>query len=195
MNTPNVEELVSGLSSWLARFGSRLRQAVVAVAALAALAGLVAVGLGLAAWHSSTAIVVLVVVLLAPALVVPAWLAWRVRPLTKAVSQPDELVRQARSYVSSLSAGPQVNALIKQVSEVASHGDRRLRGVWKSSKLVRQLVEVAKPDPTAQPLVAAFTPERLRGLWAGLITAWWLWLISLGVSVVAGLTLVARAIT
>mgnify|MGYP003527811807 CR=1 FL=1 len=108
-----IERLASGMGTWLPRMARRARQAVLVVAGFAGLTGVVALVLGLAAWHDPVGEAVVVLVVTLPAVAAPVMTARKLRPLTAAVAQPDETARQARAYfapdswaASSAGSGP-----------------------------------------------------------------------------------------
>ncbi|MEO6629227.1 MAG: hypothetical protein ABIP03_11745 [Aquihabitans sp.] len=191
----DLERLVSGLGSWLASFARRSRQLILLVAGLASGAGLLAMALAVAAWHDPASVGVMVAILCLPAVLAPVVVARRIRPLSKAAADPTETTRQAREYFASLRPSSELSSLITKASDLHRGGPKLgVRSIWKTSKLVGQLVQNVTPDPVRQPLLAAFEPERLRKVWTSLFVAGWLWFAAVLVSFVAAFALIVRVI-
>lgn len=191
-----IERVAAGMATWLPRMARRARQAVLVVAGFAGLTGVVALVLGLAAWHGSLGEVVVVLVVTLPAVAAPVMTARKLRPLTAAVAQPDETARQARAYFATATRSVELDELVARAANVHQRGDQvRLGGIWRTSRLVATVVGRVRPDPATQPLLAAFSPTNLKAAWLGVIISWWLWLVALFLAMAAGLTLAVDAVT
>src|SRR5690606_22681028 len=117
-----------GMGGFLTQVARRLRQGATVVATLAAVLGVVALALGLWAWHESTALAVVVAVICVPAIAAPVFVLRRLRPITEAVAHPDEAARQARSYFAGLQSTPELNQLVSEAAAIQrSSGGVRLR--------------------------------------------------------------------
>jgi len=186
----------STLANLLVGFAIRVRRAVTAIAVVAAVGGLTACVLGIAAWHDSTPAVVLVVLIGVAAVAAPLLVAYRARPIATAVAKPTETATEAKAYFSSLPASFDLEALAQRVQSVRqTQGSRRL---WTLAQGVRQVTDLTgrvAPDPKVQPLLGAFTPARLRGLWWASLASLWLWFISMLIAGLALLTLLVGSIT
>jgi hypothetical protein len=69
-----------------------------------------------------------------------------------------------------------------------------VRGLYRTGRQLGSVVGTIAPDPRTQPLLAAFQPSRLRGIWQAFLLSWWLWILSSLVAIVAVFALVADAI-
>lgn len=193
---PDVERLVAGLGGFLSQLARRVRQAAMGLAGLAAAIGLVALVLGVWAWHDSVLQLAVLAVICVPAVLAPLFVIRRLKPIAEAVAHPDEAARQARSYFSGLPATPELQELVDEAAGLQrGTGKVRLRGAFRSARLLGSLVEAISPDPRTQPLVAAFHPARLRGIWLAAIASWWLAMVSSVVAIVAAVSLLADAIS
>ena len=196
-----IERLVAAMGGWLSTFAKRSRQTILAVAALSSLAGFAGLTVGLIAWHDSAARTVVVAIICVPAALAPFVVSRRIRPLTDAVAQPDEVARQARTYFAGLPSTTELNDLVGLVVQSDSSGQSgtgrrmKLRTLFKASRMVGDVVERAKPDPITMPLLSAFQPTRLRGIWFSMMLSVWLWMLASLVAVIAGMALVVRALS
>ena len=191
-----IERLASGMGTWLPRMARRARQAVLVVAGFAGLTGVVALVLGLAAWHDPVGEAVVVLVVTLPAVAAPVMTARKLRPLTAAVAQPDETARQARAYFATATRSVELDELVTRAASVHQKGDKvRLGGIWRTSRLVGSVLGRVRPDPATQPLLAAFTPTNLRTVWLGVIVSWWLWFVALFMAIAAAFTLAVDVVT
>ncbi len=193
---PDLERLVTGLGTFLCHLATRVRQGAVVLATMAASVGVVALVLGLWAWHDSVPTLVLLVLVCGPAIAAPIFVVRRLRPITEAVAHPDEAARQARSYFSGLQSTPELDQLVQQAAGMQRSGGKlRLRGAFRSARLLGSLVDSIAPDPRTQPLVAAFSPVRLRSIWLAVLLSWWMAVLASLFAVVAVVTILIDAIS
>ncbi len=191
----DLDRLVTGLGAFFTQLARRVRQGATAVAGLAAAMGVVALILGEWVWHDEPAAAVLVALVCLPAIAAPLFVLKRLRPITDAVEHPDEAARQARSYFAGLQSTPELNQLVTEAAGLQrASGKVRLRGGFRSVRLISSLVESVAPDPKTQPLVAAFAPSRLRSIWLGVLTAWFFAIVAWTLAIVAAVSLIVESI-
>lgn len=192
---PDLERLVAGLGSFLCHLARRVRQVAIVLATMAASVGVVALVLGVWAWHDSIPTLVLLALICGPAIAAPLFVVRRVSPLTEAVAHPDEAARQARSYFAGLQSTPELDRLVKEAAGMQRSGGKlRLRGAFRSARLLGSLVDSIAPDPRTQPLVAAFSPVRLRSIWLAVLVSWWMAVLASLFAVVAAVTILIDAV-
>lgn len=195
MAVDDLERLAGTLGTFVAQVAVRIRQAALVVASLAGAAGLVALVLGFWAWHDDTATLVLVALVCVPAALTPVFAYRRLKPIAEAVAHPDETARQARSYFAGLHGSPELDQLVQQAAGLSRAGrGMRLRGLYRSTRLLGSVIGSVAPDPRTQPLVAAFQPTRLRSIWLAVLWSWWLWMLAFAIAVVATANLLVDAV-
>lgn len=149
---------------------------VVAIVVLAI--GVAALALGLLAWGSSTAGIVVVAVLSVPGVVGPVMVWRRVGAVVRAVSHPEQVATQARDLVGQLRASPELDELAARLGGLRRDDGPvrevgRLRKGIKVAHLGSQVIGQAQPDRSRHPQLVPFTPERLGSLWRWVpVTLW-----------------------
>ena len=191
----DVGRLVDGMARWLPRFARRMQQVVLIMSWLAGLTGVVALLVGLWAWHDPAIEAAVPLVFTVPAVIAPYLAVRRIRPLAAAVSQPEETARQARSYFAGLPQSPELDELIRRAAASRGRGDSlKVGGAWRTSRLLGKVVGKFTPDPQTQPLVAAVAPSNLKVAWLWVIVSWWAWIVALIVGFAAATSLAVEAI-
>jgi hypothetical protein len=151
--------------------------------------------LGLWAGGSEPALVLVVLVVAAPAIAIPLYVARRASALADAVTHPGEVLSQARDLARGLTDGPELRSLASQLrrrGRRAAGGAGRLRRALRSGRLVVAVIGLAGPDPARHPMLVPFTPERLRRLWFAVLAGLWWWLAA---AVLAGVALLAVVVS
>lgn len=199
-----AEEVLARLSAdgggQLARAVGWLARAIRAVAALAGATGVLALVLGLAAWGGSLLGAALVLVVCAPAVAAPVYVARRTTALATAASHPRELAEEARDLVTRVRSSAELAALARQLgrrdatSRRGGAPRRRLGRGLGVLRLASTVVGQARPDAQRHPLLVPFRPERLRATWLAVVVSLWAWLATSVLALVAVVALLARAL-
>lgn len=176
------------LAKSLAITGRGLRGLIFAIATLAALIGVIAMVVGVLSWQHADHWriplgIVIVVVLCLPAVALPFLVHRRLAPLTRAVEHPENLLAEAKDYVSDVRS----NTELSDLAAIATSGPTRfwkVGSLWSATKLITAFTARVTPDARRQPLLAAFMPVYLRTLWFSLIVT--LWAVVVAVVVLGG---------
>ena len=190
-------ELASGDGTRLARYGARVQIGVWLLALPVVGTGALALLVGVAAWRDEPVALALVVLLCAPAIGRPLYVARRAAQLARAASHPRELAEQAHDLVTRVRDSAELRTLAGRVAQRSARGralpGRRggLRGAVGFARLASTVIGQARPDDQRHPLLVPFTPERLRLTWTALGLALWGWLVALVVLVVSAPVLLA----
>ncbi|UQE76675.1 hypothetical protein MYK68_09000 [Gordonia sp. PP30] len=175
--------------------GRGLRLLIFAIAALAALLGVIAMAVGIVTWRHADQwrlpIGVMIVILLClPAVALPIVAHRRLAPLTRAIERPDNLARQARDYAADVRSGTELSDLASLAAD-APTTLWRPGTLWRMARLVGAFTARVTPDAERQPLLAAFMPVYLKTLWLVLVVT--VWALGVAVVVLAGSLIAALA--
>ncbi len=176
----------SRVEDGIGHLGSLLRGIKVGVQVLAMgvlLIGLLAVGLGLAAFHGSVLAVVFVVLVAIPAIIGPLYFRRRVSALVDAASHPAEVADEARDLLGRVRQdGAGLGDLANRLRGAETSGGGA-NPIARRSKLVRAVgiaraasgvLGMFEPDSKLHPHLVPLRPERVRSLW------WWLIISAIG---------------
>ena len=183
-------ELASGDGGRLVRYSARANTVVRLLAAVICAVGVVALLMGLAAWRSSPVAMVVIALLCAPAVLLPIYVVRRTGALAEAAAHPREVAAQAHQLVGRVRDSRDLQTLARTVrsrGDADGRGGRRL-GLRRAVTVARSasaVVGQAQPDPDHQPLLVAFTPDRLAKTWSAAIWSLWGLLLALAVLVVS----------
>lgn len=180
----------------LVRLACGASRGVRLLALAAGLTGLVALVLGVAAWHDPWYEAVVVALVCLPAVAGAAYVARRARQLAAAATHPQEVAAQARDLLGRVRTSPELSRLATRVRErrLAASGAGRVRGMWQLARLATTVVGQAQPDPDRHRYLVPFAPERIRNTWLGVVVTLWGWAVAAVVAVVAALTLLVRQV-
>lgn len=189
-------ELAELTGSYLRGDGTRLARTtrlasfvLVAIALSVAATGMLALAVGLWAWHDPIIAAVAVACLCAPAIVAPVLVARHVLLLGRAAGHPRELADQARDLVTRLQASPELRNLFavavgrgrggrSRAVDDAGRARRGLRGALHTTRLLTTVIGLAGPDPDRHPLLVGLTPARLRTTWLAIGWSLWGWVMA-----------------
>ncbi|WP_421121340.1 hypothetical protein ACE2AJ_08355 [Aquihabitans daechungensis] len=160
----------------------------------AAATGLVALVLGVWAWHESLPGSVIAVVGGGTTLAVAVFVLTRIRALAQAVKHPSETLSQAQDLVLRAKGSPELHRLAGQVrarKAAKAAGLGRFRRALGTGRLISRVIGLASPDPERHRYLVPFAPDRLRNLWLAILVGLWAWLVS---AVIASLALLSLAI-
>ena len=191
----DLQRLVTGLGEWVSRFARALRRAVVVVAVILAGTAVVALALGLWAWGDTPLGVLVVLVLTLPGVAAPVVSARRTRALAAAAADPAATTQQARSLFARVRSGTELSTLVDRALTLERGSGRTIRGLWRAGRALGAVVASVRPDPETEPLLLAFEPVRLRSTWWFLLASIWMWLVSLTLCFVAGLSVAIDLVT
>ena len=158
------------------------------------LTGLVALLLGVWAWHHSLPGAALAVVAGVPTIAVAIYVLVRIRALARAVKQPGRTLAQAQDLVMRAKGSPELHRLARRVASRGTKreaGVGRLRHALRSGRLISAVIGLAGPDPKEHDLLVPFTPARLKTLWLAVTVGLWAWLVC---AVIASLAFLSLAI-
>ncbi|MFT3899547.1 MAG: hypothetical protein QM728_04770 [Gordonia sp. (in: high G+C Gram-positive bacteria)] len=170
-----------------------MRWLILGIVVAAALLGIAAIVVGVAAWHGFShwhlPIGILIVVLAClPAVLLPLWVHKRTLPLTQAIEHPKDLLAQAHLYATNFTS----NADLSAFTSVAKRKHRfRPTNLWKMTKALAVTTERVQPSMDTEPLLAAFMPVYLKTLWVIVLVTAWALVAALVVLVVSVIALVA----
>lgn len=171
--------------------GRSLRMVILTIATLAALLGVLAIGIGVFTWrhvdHWQLPIgPIVVTVLCAPAVLLPLLVHRRLAPITRAIEHPENLVAQARDYASDVRNGTE----LAELTAIATGPTKiwKPASLWRLTSVVTSFTARINPDPQRQPLLAAFMPIYLKTMWLALLVTLWALLVAV---VVLGGSLIA----
>lgn len=192
-------EVSAGGGQRLASTVHLLRRVVWVIAALAAITGLVALVLGMAAWGHSLLGILFVLVACSPAIAAPVYVARRTSAIAHAAAQPKEMARQAKDLLTGLRSSPELVSLVNRLRRGAGAGASaprrgRLRRGVTMLRLTSAVVGLASPDPKRHALLVPFRPERLHATWVAVIVSLWAWLAAAVVALLATVVLLGRAL-
>lgn len=173
-----------------------VRNVVVLACVGAALTGSFALALGLNAWRHEAPGLVLAVVVGIVGTVAPLYVARRVIQLATSLTQPDQVVAQAKDLVVQAKGSPelgQLAGLVRRRGARRPEGIGRLRRAVASGRTISAVIGLAGPDPVRHPLLVPFTPVRLRALWLAITVSLWAWIVAAVVAALAFVVLVLRA--
>lgn len=174
--------------------GRGLRLLIFSLAGVAALLGVIAMVVGVAAWRHADQWrlpmgVIVVVLLCLPAVTLPFVVHRRLAPLTRAIERPENLAAQARDYVSDVRSGTE----LADLAAIAGKPSRAWRpgSLWRMARLVGAFTTRVTPDAERQPLLTAFMPVYLKTLWLVLIVCGWALAVAVVVLAVSLLAVLA----
>lgn len=173
---------------------SVVHRTIEVICAAAAATGLVALVLGVWAWHSSLPGAALAFVGGAVTLAVAIYVLVRVRALAVAVKHPTEVLAQAQDLVLRAKGSPELHKLAGKVrarKAAKAAGLGRARRALSTGRLISSVIGLASPDPERHRYLVPFTPDRLKNLWLAILAGLWAWLIS---AVIASLAFLSLAI-
>lgn len=151
--------------------------------------GLVGALLALLLLRDQTGLLVVALLLCAPALVGPLLAGTRLRHLARSLEQPDEVAAQARDLGARLRDSAELRQLADRVRSGSAASGRsggrsrtepsgepsrtrrsrrsggRIRRAFGTARLASAVLGQTGPDPRRHALLVPFTPTRLRGLW------------------------------
>ncbi len=169
--------IAAALARSLAITGRGLRLLIFSIAALAALAGVLAMVVGALSWRHADHWrlplgVIIVIVLCLPAVTLPFLVHRRLVPITRAIEHPDALTRQALDYVGDVRSGTE----LADLAAIAAEGPAkfwRIGSLMSATRIIATFTSRVTPNSDRHPLLAAFMPVYLKTLWlALLVTAW-----------------------
>jgi hypothetical protein len=164
---------------------------------VAAATGLVALVLGVWAWHSSLPGAVIAAVGGVVTIAVAAYVLVRIRALALAVRNPGETLSQAQDLVMRAKGSPELHRLAASVRNrkaAKAAGLGRFRRALSTGRLISSVIGLASPDPKQHAYLVPFTPERLRNLWLAILVGLWAWLIAAVISSLAFLSLAIQSL-
>ena len=189
----------------LARAGSRgasiaiatVHRTIELLCIAAGLTGLVALLLGVWAWHNSLPGAAVAVASGIPTIAVAVYVLVRTRDLAAAVRQPARTIAQAQDLVVRAKGSPELHQLARRA--VARGGRReagvgRMRRAIRSGQLISAVIGLAAPDPKEHDLLVPFTPARLKMLWLAITIGLWAWLVAAAIASLAFLSLALQAL-
>ncbi len=156
--------------------------------------GLVALLLGVWAWHRSLSGAAIAVLGGGATLAVAIYVLVRIRALAQAVKHPTEALAQAQDLVLRAKGSPELHQLARKVrarKAAKATGLGRFRRALTTGKLISSVIGLAAPDPERHRYLIPFAPDRLRNLWLAILIGLWAWLIS---AVIASLAFLSLAI-
>lgn len=165
----------------ISRIVRSARLAVLALGVLITASGLIALTVGLAAFRSSILAMIVIALLCAPAIVLPAYVIVRTRDLARAASQPRQLRDEAKSLLGQVRDSPELRTVADGLRGRNVGAGGKLRRGWTLARATTGVIGQANPDPTTQPLLHKVTPDRLARIWWA--ATWSLWGILLAVAV------------
>ncbi len=192
-----IETAQRAVADGLTVLGRLLTGAHLAAAALlvlVSLGGLIALAMGLAAWHDPLPALV-VVVLVSPSIVAPQVLRRRIRDLVETVTHPAEAAAQARDLLGRVRPGGELRQQVDKLQAAATARHRgRLRGAFGVAKATSGVLALVEPDPERHRLLLPLRPEKVAWLstWAG--ATFWGAVVAGVVTAAAVLALVGRAV-
>ena len=189
----------------LSRLGSKgaslaigaVHRTIELVCVAAALTGLVALLLGVWAWHNSLPGAAVAILAGVPTIYVALYVLVRTRALARAVKQPARAVAQAQDLVIRAKGSPELHQLARRVASGGTKrqpGVGRLRRALRSGQLISAVIGLAGPDPKEHDLLVPFTPARLKMLWLAITVGLWAWLISAVMASLAFLSLAVQSL-
>jgi len=163
----------------------------------AAATGIVALLLGVWAWHNSLPGSAIAVLGGGATVAVALYVLTRTRALARAVKHPAETLAQAQDLVLRATGSPELHQLAgavrsrKAAKAAKAAGIGRARRALRTGKLISRVIGLASPDPDRHAYLVPFTPDRLRNLWLAILVGLWAWLVS---AVIASLAFLSLAI-
>lgn len=162
---------------------------------LVSLGGLIALAMGLAAWHEPLSALV-VIVLVAPCIVAPQVLRRRIRDLVQTVTHPAEAAAQARDLVGRVRPGGELRQQVDRLQAAAAdHRRGRLRAAFGVAKATSGVLALAEPDPERHQLLLPLRPEKVAWLSTWAVATFWGAMVAGLVTTAAVITLLGRAIS
>ena len=162
--------------------------------------GLVALVLGVWAWHNSLPGAVIGFTGGAVTLAVAIYVLVRVRALATAIKHPTETLAQAQDLVLRAKGSPELHRLAgavrgrKATRAAKAAGVGKLRRALRTGKLISTVIGFASPDPERHRYLVPFTPDRLKNLWLAILVGLWAWLIAAVIASLAFLSLAIQAL-
>ena len=183
-------ELIDQDGTRLARATRLVAFVIVAMAASISATGVLALIVGLWAWHRPLPVGLIIMVLVAPAIMGPMLVARHALLLGRAAGQPRALVAEAQDLVTGLRASPELRTLASSLvrrRRPATPGApgagkprrRGLRNALSTTRLLTTVVGLAGPDKARHPLLMGFTPVRMRTTWLAFWWSLWGWLVAI----------------
>lgn len=184
-----ANELLAEDGTRLARAARLVSFVIVAIAACITATGLVALVVGLWAWHRPLPAALLVMLLVAPAIMAPLMVSRHALLLGRAAGHPRALLAQAQDLVSGMRTSPELRSLASSVVRPGrgrtpgsgGRSKRGLRGALRTTRLLTAVVGLAGPDKGRHPLLMGFTPVRMRTTWLAFWWSLWGWLVAITV--------------
>jgi hypothetical protein len=162
---------------------------------LVSLGGVMALAIGLAAWHDPLPAIV-VVILVAPCIVAPQVLRRRVQDLVQTATHPAQAASQARDLLSRVQPGGELRAQVEHLRSAASARHRgRLRSAVGVARATSGVLALAEPDPERHRLLLPLRPERVALLSTWALASFWGAVVAVFVTFAAVAALLGRAIT
>lgn len=174
-----------------------LHRTIELICVAAGLTGLVALLLGVWAWHHSLPGAAIAVAAGLPTLVIAGYVGMRTRALAAAIRRPNEVLAQAQDLVLRAKGSPELHKLAGRLRDrkaAKNAGLGRMRRAVRTGQLVSSVIGLASPDPKRHDLLIPFTPDRLRNLWLAVTIGLWAWLISAVMASLAFLSLAIQAL-
>lgn len=167
--------------SRMAGFIGGARLVVLVLGVLITALGLVALAFGLAAFRDSIPVMIVIVLLCAPAVILPVYVIVRVQDLARAATHPRQLAEEAKSLLGQVRDSPELRTVADELRGRSIAGGGKLRRGWTLARATSGVIGQANPDPENHPLLFKVTPDRLARIWWA--TTWSLWGIVLAIAV------------
>lgn len=181
------QAVLDGLSV-LGRLLTGARWAAAGALLLASAGSVVALVLGLLAWHDAILPVVLVVVATVPGVVAPHVLRRRISALVETATHPSEAASQARDLIGRIRPSGEARQKVDHLRAAAAMRHRgRIRAAVGVARATSGVLGLVEPDPERHRLLLPLKPERIATLSA------WAWAAFWGPAV-AGIVAVAAAV-
>lgn len=149
----------------LLTLGARLLRGVRVLGLLTIAWALAGVLIALLLVRDQTGLLVLSILLCAPALLGSVLARIRLRRLAVSLEHPDEMGTQARDLAVGLRDSAELRRLADRVRHRSEASGGRLRRAFGTARLASTVLGQTGPDPRRHPRLVPFTPTRLRGLW------------------------------
>jgi hypothetical protein len=148
--------------------------AIAGLLVLASAGSLLALVLGLLAWHDSIVGIVLVVLVAATGVVAPQVLRRRLVALVETATHPAEAAAQARDLIRRIRPDGEARQKVDQLRTAAAMRHRgRVRAALGMARATSGVLGLVEPDPERHRLLLPLRPERIASLSAWAWAAFW----------------------
>lgn len=155
----------------LSRAIARLLRAVRILGLVVFCIGLVGAAISLLLVGHRTPLLILLLLLCAPAIVGSLMARQRLKRLAGALDHPDEIAAQVRDLAVGLRDSTELRELAERVRRPDQVGGGRLRRIVSTGRLASTVIGQTGPDPGRHGRLVPFTPDRLAALWFSITVA------------------------